>query len=201
MNDKPNDSWDNVSEDVDQQIRINELREAAREATGGEMSEWESADVPPGIAEQFWGNVLAYETAGEMCHFTQLQELGIELPAPDKLNDDELSAKLWEVIHGLARLNVFLSQTDHLSDRELYAHLWHDSLREITAGLPPNSGWTCHLDLISSGSDEDNELYLKYYADDEYRQRWHKDFPDETIPPHVDPPYSRDCNLPKATQR
>jgi hypothetical protein len=184
--------------DVDQEIRINELREAAREAAGGEMTEWESPDCPPELAEQFWQNVLAYESAGETCHFNQLEELGIELPAPDELDAAALSAKLWEVIRGLARLNVFLSQTDHLNDRELYEHLWQESLREITADLPPNSGWTCHLDLLGSGSDEDNALYLKYYADDEWREQWHKDWPDDPIPPHVDPPYDRDSKLPQA---
>lgn len=42
--------------DVDQQIRINELRESAREAAGGEMMDWESPDCPPELAEQFWSN-------------------------------------------------------------------------------------------------------------------------------------------------
>ena len=36
-----------------------------------------------------------------------------------------------------------------------------------------------------SGSDEDNQLYLKYYADEEWRERWHKDWPNDVIPPHV----------------
>lgn len=45
--------------DIDQQIRVNELRETAREVAGGEMTSWESQDMPPGIAEQFWQNALA----------------------------------------------------------------------------------------------------------------------------------------------
>ena len=195
MNDPPRDF-----DDIDQQIRINELREAAREAAGGEMTAWENPDTPPEIAEQFWGNVLAYESAGETCHFNQLAEQGIELPAPEELDDATLSAKLWEAIRGLAKRSVYISQTDHLSDRELYEELWHDSLREITADFPPNSGWNCHLDLLGSGSDEDNELYLKYYADEEWREQWHKDWPTDVIPPHLDPPYDRDSKLPKSPQ-
>ncbi len=54
------------------------------------------------------------------------------------------------------------------------------------------------IDFLSSGSDEDNELYLKYYADDDYRRRWRDDWPNDVIPPHVDPPYDRDGNLPNA---
>jgi hypothetical protein len=196
MNDQPSD--DQNLEDIDQQIRINELREAAREAAGGEMTEWESPDCPPHIAEQFWQNVLAYESAEQTCHFVQLEEMGIELPAPEELDDEALSKKLWEVIHALARINVFLSQTNHWSDRELYEHMWNETLREITMDLPLDSGWTQHIDFLSSGSDEDNFLYLKYYADEEYRQRWHKDWPDDALPPHVDPPYDRDSKLPKS---
>jgi hypothetical protein len=192
MTDEPDD-WSAV----DQEIRINELREAAREAAGGEMTEWESPDCPPEIAEQFWSNVLAFESAEETCHFIQLEEQGIALPPPEALTDEELTKKLWEVIHVLARMNVFLSQTDHWSDRELYEHMWHETLREITMELPPDSGWTHHIDFLSSGSDEDNELYLKYYADEEWREHWRRDFPDDVIPPHVDPPYDRDCKLPK----
>lgn len=183
---------------IDQQIRINELREAAREAAGGEMTDWENSDCPPEIAEEFWSNVLAYESAEQTCHFIQLEQRGIALPAPEELDDQQLTAKLWEVIHALARMNVFLSQTNHWSDRELYAHLWHDSLREITMDLPPDSGWNHHIDFLSSGSDEDNELYLKFYADEDYRQRWHKDWPNDATPPHVDPPYDRDRHLPKS---
>ncbi len=188
------------AQDIDQQIRINELREAAREAAGGEMTDWQDPDAPPELAEQFWANVLDFENAPQTCHFIQLEEMGIELPSPDDLDDAQLSAKLWEVIHGLAGRQVFLSETDHLSDRELYEHLWHDTLRELTVDLPADSGWTHHIDLLGSGSDKDNELYLKYYADDQWRTQWAKDWPDDPIPPHVDPPYDRDRKLPQAPE-
>lgn len=140
--------------------------------------------------------MLAYESADKTCHFNQLEEAGVALPAPEELDNAALTAKLWEVIRALAKMNVFLSQTDHWSDRELYEHIWHDTLREITMDLPPNSGWVHHIDFLSSGSDEDNELYLKYYADEAWREKWHRDFPDDVIPPHVDPPYDRDSKLP-----
>src|SRR5688500_18329469 len=115
------------SRDIDQEIRINELRETAREAAGGEMTEWENPDCPPDLAEAFWSNVLAFESAEKTCHFIQLEELGVELPPAEDLTDEELTKKLWEVIHALARMNVFLSQTDHWSDRELYEHMWHET--------------------------------------------------------------------------
>jgi hypothetical protein len=51
--------------------------------------------------------------------------------------------------------------------------------------------------LLGGGSEEDNQLYLKYYADDDWRQHWHEDWPDDLIPAHQDPPYDRDRLLPK----
>lgn len=185
--------------DIDQQIRINELREAAREAAGGEMTDWENPACPPEIAERFWSNVLDYESAEETTHYRQLVAKGIELPAPDDLSDEALTAKLWEVIHALARMNVFMSTTNHWSDRELYEHLYSETLHEITMDFPAGSGWNCHIDFLSSGSDEDNQLYLKYYADEEWRAKWQQDFPEDAIPPHVDPPYDRDRQLPRSS--
>jgi hypothetical protein len=66
--------------------------------------------------------------------------------------------------------------------------------------LPIDSGWTHHIDFLSSGSEEDNFLYMKYYADEEDRQYAREHYPDEVIPPHEDPPYHRDANLPKAQE-
>jgi len=194
MNDNPQEDVP----DIDQKIRINELRESAREAAGGEMTSWENEDTPPQIAEAFWSNVLAYESAEPTCHFNQLEEQGIEMLSPDELDDEQITAKLWEVIHALAKLSVFLSSTDHLCDRELYKHLWNESLREFTPDLPPGSGWVCQLDILGSCSEEDMHLQLKHYADEQWREQWRKDFPDDEVPAHVDPPFDRDRKLPQS---
>lgn len=93
---------------------------------------------------------------------------------------------------------MFISQTDHLSDRELYTYLWTDCLREETKAVPLAANSAYHIQLLSSGSDEDNSLYLKYYADNDWRQDWHKNWPKDPIPAHEDLPYDRDRLLPKA---
>jgi hypothetical protein len=67
--------------------------------------------------------------------------------------------------------------------------------------FPPGSGWRHHIDLIGSGSEEDIQLGLRYYDSEQQRQRWAKDFPDDVIPPHEDPPYDRDRRLPVAPEK
>ncbi|HLJ25854.1 MAG TPA: hypothetical protein VKY85_04025 [Candidatus Angelobacter sp.] len=54
-----------------------------------------------------------------------------------------------------------------------------------------------HIPTLGSGSEEDNQLYLKYYADDDWRRHWHENFPNDPLPAREDPPYDRDRLLPK----
>lgn len=130
--------------------------------------------------------------------FDRLTELGVELPSPDALSDEEVTAKIWEVAEGLKKLHVFLGSTDHLSDRELYVHLWTDSLREesFICTLPHAA---CHIDLVGTGSDQDIDTWLRYYADEVDREIWIHEWPLDPVPPHEDPPYDRDRFLPDSS--
>jgi hypothetical protein len=177
--------------------RIDDLKRRAEELTGGQMEIGGLGDCPAEVEEGFWKYVVDYEEAPWTTNFQQLENAGVSLPSPDSLKDEEVTAKLWEIIQKLSLLQVFIEQTDHLSDRELYAHLWSDSLREETKALPLAENSACHIQLLSGGSDEDNLLYLKYYADDDFRRHWHQDFPRDPMPAHEDPPYDRDRLLPR----
>lgn len=181
----------------DQDKRIEDLKRRAEELCDGQMELCMLEDCSAEVEEAFWKEVVEYEEAPQTTHFHQLESAGVALPPPGSLNDQELTAKLWEVIHKLALLRVFIEQTDHLTDRELYSHLWTDCLREETRLLPPTANSAWHIQILGSGSEEDNRLYLKYYADDASRRRWHEDFPDDLIPAHEDPPCDRDRLLPK----
>jgi len=183
--------------DDDQDKRIEDLKRRAEELCGGQMQTGGADDCPADLEEAFWKHVVDYEEAPLTTHYQQLENAGVSLPPPDSLTDQELTAKLWEVIHKLALLRVFLEETDHLSDRELYIYLWTDSLREEHPALPPDPDSAWHIQLLSSGSEEDTQLYLKYYADDAWRRQWHENFPEDLIPAHEDPPYDRDRLLPK----
>ena len=180
----------------DQEDRIRTLKARADELSGGQMKVAGLDDCPPDLEEEFWHSVVAYEEGPWTTNFRQLEDAGLSLPSPDSLTDEELAAKLWEVIHELALLHVFIEQTDHLSDRELYSHLWTHSLREETKpSLASNAA--CHIQILGGCNEEDIQLYLKYYADDAERRHWQADFPGDPIPAHEDPPYNRDRFLPK----
>lgn len=159
----------------------------------------ESGEISPEARAQFWMSVAAYEQASLTTHFQLLEESAIELPAPESMDDERLTTKLREVIEGLARLRIFLSQTDHLSDRQLYELLWRDVLREAIKDLPLTAASAWHIDLAGRGSAEDIKLYLRYYADEDIRWQWAADFPDDEMPEHEKPPFDRDRHLPQAS--
>ncbi len=178
--------------------RIEKLKKRAKEVCGSEMVSGFADDCPPELEEQFWKQVIAYHESEEAPFFDVLLKAGVSLPAPQQLDDQQLTVKLWEVIRALAMLGAFLEFTNHLSDRELYAMLWNDILREPTMLQPEDPDFACHIDVLGSGSEEDTSLYLKYFVDAGERQRWAIQFPEDKIPAHVDPPYDRDRHLPKA---
>ena len=188
------DSKDLVQED--RQTRIEKLKQKAKELTGGQMASFASDDCPSAIEEKFWEYVVAFEQAQWITPFAILVNGGLSLPPPDELDDSRLTAKLWEVINGLALLGAYLHNTNHLSDRELYEDLWNDSLREEAVLQPDNPDFACHIDLIGSGSEEDTLIYLRYYADEDERRWWSEEWPDDVLPNHEQPPFDRDRYLP-----
>lgn len=162
-----------------------------------EISFDESGDCPTEVQEQFQRNVDAFEQAKWSQPFQVLVDSGISLPPPVDLTDAELNAKLWEVINALALMGAYLEHTDHLSDRELYTLLWGDVLLEEMVIQSPTVTLACHIDLIGSGIEEDNNIYLKYYADEDDRTLWVKEFSDDPVPGRELLPFDRDRQLPK----
>jgi hypothetical protein len=179
--------------------RIEALKQKAAALVDGQMRAHVSADCPAEVEEQFWRRVVAFESAPEVEvePFQLLAESGLSLPSPETLEDAALTSKLWEVIHGLAAIGVYLYSTDHLTDRELYVRLWRDVLRDPME-LTNDDGGVWIVDLAGSGSEEDLLVYLKYYADEEARRRWAQEWPDDPLPLAEDPPFDRDRHLPQA---
>jgi hypothetical protein len=179
----------------DQETRIAKLREQL-EKIGGSTTTLES--MPADMEEEFLRHVLEYETAEPISLFRLLENAGLEIPAPDQLDDTSLTAKLQDIIQRMATLGAYLLNTNHLSDRALYEYLYQDGLREEAVLFPENPSYAYMIDLTGSGSDEDNLLYLKYYADEEHRKQWALDWPDDPMPQHEDPPFDRDSSLPQS---
>jgi hypothetical protein len=173
----------------DQEERDQRLETAGGTSRPRQMTSWESDAISTAVKEQFWRQVLDFEAAPLGTDCQQLIDAGVDLPDPDTIDDEPTTSKLWEVIHGLAKLRVFLSSTDHLSDRALYVRSWRSVLREEKPILPidPVAAW--HVDLVSNGNEEDTRLYLTHYALEDRRRQWLADFPDHDMPVHEPLPY------------
>ncbi len=183
------------AEEPDQEQRIAKLREEIKKLGGNTMS---IEDMPAEMEEEFLRHVLEYETAEPISLFRLLENSGLNLLVPGSLTDDDLTPKLKETIERMSSLGAYLLHTNHLSDRELYEYLYNDGLREEAVLFPENPSYAYMIDLTGSGSEEDNQIYLKYYADAEHRIQWALDWPDDIIPDHENPPFDRDRHLPQS---
>ena len=183
------------ADEPDQEERIAKLRQEL-ERLGGNALSLES--MPADMEEEFLRQVLEYENAEPTTLFRLLENSGLDIPPPEQLDDDVVTIKLKEIVERMATLGAYLLHTDHLTDRELYVYVFADGLREEAVLFPENPSYAYMIDLTGSGSDEDNQIYLKYYADEEHRQQWARDWPDDHLPEHENPPFDRDRFLPQS---
>jgi len=183
------------ADEPNQEERIAKLRQEVEKLGGGTMS---LESMPADMEEEFLRHVLEYESAEPISLLRLLENSGLEVPPADQFDDEHLAIKLKEIIERMASLGAYLLHTDHLSDRALYEYLYHDGLREEAVLFPENPSYAYMIDLTGSGSEEDNLIYLKYYADEGYRRQWANDWPDDSLPEHEAPPFDRDRFLPQS---
>ena len=180
---------------MNQRERIEQLKAEAMRLSGGKMQSFGLDALPPLIAEQFLKRVIAFETAPTTTNYDQLIADGVPVPTPAAVSDGDIGAVLWRVITALATHRTFLERTDHLSDRALYAVLWHHVLHEEIAVIPDEVEGEYHVDIPCNEGDPTN--YLTYYASNEERAEWRRDFPDAAVPPRQLPAFDRDRHLPQ----
>ena len=70
-------------------------------------------------------------------------------------------------------------------------------LRAEAAPTSSTRGPARFIDLLGDFGEEAHFLYLKYYADEQWRSQWAEEFPLDQIPEKEPPPYDRDRHLPK----
>jgi hypothetical protein len=174
-------SYIHFTDESNQEERIARLRHEV-EKLGGNTMQLES--MPADMEEEFLRHVL--------------ENSGLEVVPPDQLDAETLNAKLKETIDRMASMGAYLMHTDHLSDRALYEYLYHDGLREEAVLFPENPSYAYMIDLVGSGSEEDNQIFLKYYADEKYREQWASDWPADVIPDREERPFDRDRFLPQS---
>jgi hypothetical protein len=134
------------------------------------------------------------EEAGEI-PLEVLRARGMDIPQVPPEDAAALRAKLMEIVGGMYEIGIVVEQTDHLSDAELYRFLVDDALLEETIISPGAGGGTWHISPNGEGTPEDDAVYLRYYADDETRERWHREF-GCPLPAKERLPYDRDRLLP-----
>lgn len=200
-NQQPTPNSDSDDPHIEQALRLGELRAKVDDATGGEFIEVVGENLSMDAQEQFWQNVLAYESAPEGTLLQQLEQTcGLTPPSPHALESDEaVHEALWQLIRALAKLHVYLHFSNHLSDRDLYKLLYYETLPEERTIMPPELGWNCRIDISEYPTPEFPEpydAYLAYFADDETRERSLQDFPNAPIPPKRTAQFSRDHLLP-----
>ena len=149
-----------------------------------------------GVRPVIQAQIEKYESAKLDTPFNRLLQEGFDFPDARGLTDAQLSAKLPELFTRMAAQGIYLCNTDHLSDRELYNFLREDALREEVPEFTgkPEENWV--IDTLDLFDPKDEKLYYKYYADDEDRAEYLKDYPGKRLPPKEKPPYDRDKSLP-----
>lgn len=136
----------------------------------------------------------AFENAPLVAPRDILAREGYRPLPPGRISAGALTGRLWELLYALAARRFFFHFTDHLSDAELYRFLdgWLD---EPEPDIPLEAEMNCRVDCSDSASGGD--LWLKFYADDEMREKIQRDCPDEPMPAKAPRPFDRDRFMPE----
>lgn len=139
--------------------------------------------IPTDRENEYLAALLAWERAPALPIYRWFDP-PLELTPPEEISDSQLPRLLTETIEKLFEQRIVLEFTDHLSDRQLYCMIVRDILPAFEKKID-EAGNDLHWDCA-----RDDEDWLRYYADEEYRQWWSRET-GQPAPPHEDPPYPR----------
>ncbi len=111
--------------------RASRLEEELRRTTGDNPVFWTSRNCPAELRESHLEDILAFESVGTGTSlFDGLQEHGLDLPHPDRLDERQSAEKAREVMLALQKLQILLIGFEHMSARQFYKTLWNQTLWE-----------------------------------------------------------------------
>ena len=177
--------------DVDQLLLNARLRDEMEPYLDESVMLIDTQHMTTSRENEFLASMLAWEKA-PVLPISQWFEPELKLPAPESLDDRQLHQQLHQVIGRLFERNIVLEFTEHLSDRQLYCLILRDILpaQEKRISLPSTYlRWQCVDDVA------EEEVWLRYYADENQRERWQTDT-GLPLPPQSPVPFPR--RLPKA---
>ena len=117
---------------------------------------------------EYLESMLAWERAPAL-PIAQWFEPPMQLPAPDVMDDDELSRQLTMAVERLAEKQIYLRYTDHLDDRELYAIVFRDILPCFEKKLDAPGRW------LEWRCVDETATWLMYYASAVERRRYQEE--------------------------
>lgn len=137
------------------------------------------------LAEEnkYLASILAWERAPAL-PIAQWFDPPLRIPAPDQLDEEQLSLILKQTVERLYSQRIVLTCTDHLSNRQLYSVIYRDILPCCEKMLP------CRGDVLEWRCVDDEETWLTFYADAVERRRFQEEHCIE-LPPRQRPRFQR----------
>lgn len=107
------------------------MEEELNRLMDGDTVFWTSKDCPPEIEETNLEDIIAFESVGTGTSlFDGLQQHGLDLPHPDKLDESQCEEKIAQIVPALRELRIILIGFEDMSAREFYSTLWNQTLWE-----------------------------------------------------------------------
>src|SRR5918996_6408773 len=97
------------ADEPNQEERIAKLRQEVEKLGGSTMS---LESMPADMEEEFLRHVLEYESAEPISLLQLLENSGLEVVAPDRLDQETLRDKLKAIVDRMASLGAYLLHTD-----------------------------------------------------------------------------------------
>ncbi len=134
-----------------QSEKASRLEEDLRSLADGDVIFWKSPKCPAEVQESNLEDIIAFESVGSGTSlFDGLQQHGLDLPHPEKLDDQESAKKVAEVVKALEELQILLVGYSHMSARQFYWTLWNQTLWEGCYVKKRNPGGFTIIDVSHS---------------------------------------------------